>query len=148
VAGLAGVAKQQKLNEKTRVEYWAAEREETMPDLVCTGAALQCSLGTTPATFAASGIQVSAGSPVGVVTEVTPANVPPFGLCTTPSNPQVASAHAPQPCVPVLISPWSPGSARVTINGVNAVDDSSQCLCTWGGVVTVSAAGQTAVSDQ
>jgi Domain of unknown function (DUF4280) len=119
-----------------------------MPSLVCTGATLQCSFGTIPAAFAASGIQVETGTPVGVVTDVTAANVPPFGLCTTPSNPQVASAHAPQPCVPVLMSPWSPGSARVMINGVNALDDSSQCVCTWGGVVTVSDAGQAAVSDQ
>jgi Domain of unknown function (DUF4280) len=119
-----------------------------VPNIVCTGATLQCSFGTTPATFAASGIQVETGSPVGVVTDVTPANVPPFGLCTTPSNPQVASAHTPQPCVPVLTSPWSPGSARVMVNGVNALDHSCQCLCAWGGVVTVSDAGQTAVSDQ
>ncbi len=125
-----------------------------MPNLVCTGATLQCSFGTTPSTFAASGIQTSAGSPVGVVTDVEVANVPPFGMCMSLSNPQVASATAaaevltPQPCLPVLVSPWSPGSAQVTINEVSALDDSSQCTCTWGGVVTVSAAGQIAASDQ
>jgi hypothetical protein len=125
-----------------------------MPDLVCTGATLQCSFGTTPATFAASGSQVSAGDPVGVVTDVASANVPPFGMCMSLSNPQVASATAaaagtltPQPCQPVL-SPWSPGSAQVTIGGVSALDDSSQCNCTWGGVVTMSDAGQASVSDQ
>jgi hypothetical protein len=125
-----------------------------MPDMVCTGATLQCSFGTTPATFAASGAQVSAGAPVGVVTDVAAANVPSFGLCMSLSNPQVASATSaaggvltPQPCVPVL-SPWTPGLARVTIEEVAALDDSSQCTCTWGGVVTVSAAGQTAASGQ
>lgn len=118
-----------------------------MPNLVCTGATLQCSFGAMPATFAASGIQTSAGSPVGVVTDVTTANVPPFGICTSPSNP-AASSGSPPPCIPVLLAPWSPGSARVTISGVSALDDSCQCTCTWGGVVTVSAAGQTAASDQ
>ena len=125
-----------------------------MPNLVCTGATLQCSFGTTPASFAASGTDVSAGSPAGVVTDVGAANIPPFGLCSSLSNPQVASATTaaggtltPQPCQPVL-SPWAPGSARVTIGEVGALDDSSQCNCTWGGVVTVSDAGQTAVSDQ
>jgi Domain of unknown function (DUF4280) len=126
-----------------------------MPDLVCTGATLQCSLGTTPATFSATGIQVSAGSPAGVVTDTAAANVPDFGLCQSPSNPQVASATAaaqsatliPQPCQPVL-SQWSPGSAKVTIGGTAALGDSSQCTCTWGGVVTVSAAGQTDASLQ
>lgn len=123
-----------------------------MPQLVCTGATLQCSFGATPATFAASGTQASAGTPAGVVTDVAASNVPSFGVCMSLSNPQVAAATAaalgtltPQPCVPVL-SPWSPGSAKVTIGEVSAFDDSSQCTCTWGGVVTVSAAGQTAAS--
>lgn len=123
-----------------------------MPNVVCTGATLQCSFGTTPATFASSGTRVSAGSPAGVVTDVAAENVPPFGMCMSLSNPQVASATAaargvltPQPCQPVL-SPWSPGSARVTISEVSVLDDSSQCGCTWAGVVTVSAAGQTFAS--
>jgi hypothetical protein len=118
-----------------------------MPNLVCTGATLQCSFGAIPSTFAASGIQASAGTPVGVVTDVTTANVLPFGICASPSNPAAASG-IPPPCVPVLLAPWSPGSARVTIGGVSALDDSCQCTCTWGGVVTVSAAGQTSASDQ
>lgn len=124
----------------------------TMPNLVCTGATLQCSFGTTPATFAASGTQTSAGGPAGVVTDTAAANVPPFGMCMSLSNPQVAAASSagplvPQPCQPVL-SPWSPGSARVTIDDVAALDDSSECICTWGGVVTVSAAGQTTTTLQ
>ena len=125
-----------------------------MPNLVCSGATLQCSFGTTPATFSASGTETSAGSAAGVVTDTAAANVPPFGLCMSLSNPQVAQATAtasgtltPQPCQPVL-SQWSPGSAHVTIGQVAALDDSSQCNCTWDGAVTVSAAGQTAVSLQ
>jgi hypothetical protein len=122
--------------------------------LVCTGATLQCSFGTSPTTFAASGDQVSATSPAGAVTDVGTANVPPFGMCMSLANPQVASATAaaanvltPQPCVPVL-APWTPGSQDVTIGDVAALDDSSQCQCTWGGTVTVSSAGQTAVDVQ
>lgn len=125
-----------------------------MGNLVCTGAALQCSFGTTPATFSASGTQTSASSAAGVVTDVAAASVPPFGMCMSLSNPQVAQATAaaqnvltPQPCQPVL-SPWSPGSAKVTIGEVAALDDASQCNCTWSGVVTVSSAGQTDVSLQ
>ncbi|HEX3961837.1 MAG TPA: DUF4280 domain-containing protein [Trebonia sp.] len=118
-----------------------------MPNLVCTGATLQCSFGTLPSTFAASGIQTSASSPVGVVTDVTPANVLPFGICSSPSNPAAASG-TPPPCVPVLVAPWQPGSAQVSIDGVSALDDSCTCTCTWSGDVTVSAAGQTAASDQ
>lgn len=119
--------------------------------LVCTGATLQCSFGTTPSTFSASGDQVSAQAPAGVITDVAAANVQPFGMCLSLSNPQVASATSasgvltPQPCVPVL-SPWTPGAARVTIGAVPALDDSSQCMCTWSGTITVSSAGQTAVT--
>jgi len=122
-----------------------------MTNVVCTGATAQCSFGTTPATFAASGTQVSAGGAAGVVTDTAAANVPPFGMCMSLSNPQVAAATSaagtftPQPCQPVL-SPWTPGSPRVTIGGVAVLDESSQCTCTWGGVVTVSSPGQAGAS--
>jgi Domain of unknown function (DUF4280) len=114
-------------------------------NLVCTGASLQCSFGTTPAAFAASGADVSATDAAGVVTDVGEENVPPFGLCSSLANPAVAAANSPQPCVPVL-SPWTPGAARVTIGEVSALDDASQCNCSWGGVVTVSSAGQLSAS--
>jgi len=122
--------------------------------MVCTGATLQCSFGTTPSTFAASGTQTSATSPAGVVSDIGTANVPPFGLCMSLSNPQVASATSaaggvltPQPCQPVL-APWTPGATRVTIGEVAALDDASQCTCAWAGVVTVGSAGQTSVTVQ
>jgi Domain of unknown function (DUF4280) len=117
-----------------------------MPTQVCTGASLQCSFGTAPSTFSASGTEVSATDAAGVTTDVTSSNVPPFALCTSPSNPAVSAADgAPQPCVPVL-TPWSPGASDVTIGEVAALDDSCQCQCSWGGVITVASAGQTSVS--
>jgi len=107
---------------------------------------LQCSLGTSPSTFAASGASVLAGGAGGVVTDCQVSNVPPFGMCVSPANPAVAAAEgAPQPCLPVL-APWTPGSSRVTISAVPALDDASQCQCSWGGVVGVTDAGQTATS--
>jgi hypothetical protein len=118
-----------------------------MAKLVCTGAALQCSFGTTPSTFAASGIDVGTPNDVGVITDVGSANIPPFAMCTSLANPAVASATSaagsltPQPCTP-LLAPWTPGSVRATIQGVAALDDSSQCTCTWGGTVSVSSPGQ------
>lgn len=123
-----------------------------MGQLVCTGAQLMCSFGTGPATFSASGPQVQAGTAAGVVSDVTPANVPTFIMCIAPSNPQVAAATSaalgvltPQPCIPVL-SPWAPGSPTVLIGGVPALDSTSTCTCAWGGVVAVSSPGQTTVS--
>ncbi len=127
-----------------------------MPYLVCTGATLECSFGSRPAAFAASGVEVSAGSPAGVVTDFVPlANVPSFGMCSSLANPEVAKATAdalgvltPMPCVPLLSSPWLPGSTQVTIGEVSALDDSSSCQCTWAGLVTVEDAGQDFVSVQ
>lgn len=117
-----------------------------MPTQVCTGASLQCSFGTAPSTFAASSVDVEATAAAGVVTDVSPSNVPPFALCTSTANPAVAAAQgSPQPCLPVL-TPWTAGASHVTVDGVPALDDSSQCQCAWGGVVTVASAGQTSVS--
>jgi hypothetical protein len=125
-----------------------------MPSLVCTGAALQCTMGAAPSTFAATGSDVTTATPVGVVSDTTAASIPPFGMCMSPSNPQVAAATAaalgvltPQPCMPVVTGPWTPGSSSVTLAGVAALDDSSQCSCAWAGAITVTSAGQTDVSD-
>jgi Domain of unknown function (DUF4280) len=119
-----------------------------MGSQVVTGATLQCSMGTTPSSFAASGAAVSAGAAAGVITDTGPASVPPFGLCQSPANPQVAAATTaaagvltPQPCQPVL-TPWTPGAARVSLSGVPALDDASQCSCAWAGMVTVTDPGQ------
>lgn len=125
-----------------------------MGNLVVTGASLQCSMGTTPATFSASGTQVTAGAATGVVTDTSTSNVPTFGMCQSLANPQVAAATTaasgtltPQPCQPVL-APWTPGASKATVGQVAALDDSSQCMCSWGGTVTVSAAGQTSATVQ
>jgi hypothetical protein len=120
-----------------------------MPMIVCSGADLQCSFGTDSATFTASSQNVSAADAAGVVTDTDPENIPPFGDCTSISNPEVASATSanngvltPQPCQPVITGPWTPGSASVTIAQTPALDDSSTCTCSWEGVITVSSAGQ------
>jgi hypothetical protein len=108
-------------------------------------------MGTTPATFAASGQQVNGRTAAGVVSDIGAASVPTFGMCQSLSNPQVAAASSagplvPQPCLPVIAAPWSPGASSVTLGGVAALDDSSQCACTWGGTITVSSAGQASIT--
>lgn len=124
-----------------------------MGSQVVTGATLQCSMGTTPSTFAASGTTVSATTSAGVITDTGPGNIPPFGLCQSLANPQVATATAaanvltPQPCQPVL-TPWAPGAAQVWVGGVPALDDASQCTCAWAGMITVTDAGQTSTTVQ
>lgn len=112
---------------------------------VATGAEVLCSFGDAPAVFNASSLDVAATTPAGVITDVTPENIPTFGMCASPANPAVAAAGVPVPCVPVL-SPWTPGAVLVTINGIPALDDASECMCAWAGVVTVSDPGQLSVT--
>ena len=88
------------------------------------------------------------GTDVEVVFDAPTVNIGPFGLCTTPTNPQVAAATAaamgtltPQPCVPVTPVPWAPGSPTVLVDGQPALNSSSTCACQWGGVISIVAPG-------
>jgi hypothetical protein len=128
-----------------------------MPQLVVNGAQISCTFGTSPASLvvlpAGAPIQ-AAGQLVAKVSDIVPmSNIPPFGMCTTPSNPQVAAATSaaqgvltPQPCIPVISGPWTPGSTKVSVGGVPAVDSTCSCTCAWGGMVTVVQPGQVKVS--
>jgi len=121
--------------------------------LVATGAQVECSFGDMPGVFIASAERVAATAPAGVITDVEDENITPFGMCSAPTNPEVITATAaaggtelvPVPCVTVL-SPWAPGAVGVTINGVTALDDESDCLCAWAGVVSVTDPGQERVT--
>jgi hypothetical protein len=128
-----------------------------MPDLVVNGAQMTCTFGVAPSTLTVvpSGPTLQAGGQLlaRVVDMVAMVNVAPFGMCTTPSNPQVAAATSaasgvltPQPCVPVITAPWSPGSAKVSAGGVPALTSTSTCTCAWGGSIAVVAAGQVKVT--
>lgn len=126
-----------------------------MGNLVCSGATMQCSMGSSPATFAASGQTPTATSPAGVVSDIGSTAIPPFGMCQSLANPAVASATTaangvltPQACTPVISAPWSPGSTDVTISGEAALDDGSQCDCSYGGQITITSAGQQKVTLQ
>jgi uncharacterized Zn-binding protein involved in type VI secretion len=119
---------------------------------VTQGALLACSFGLAPSSLSVipKGQPVQAGgSPAANISDHMPtANIAPFGMCTCPANPQVAAATAaaagvltPQPCIPVTTAPWTPGAPTVTINGQPALITGSTCLCTWGGVVSITSPG-------
>jgi hypothetical protein len=96
-----------------------------------------------PLTTIPKGTPVTAGTPAGTIQDFLPmANIPTFGMCGTPSNPAVAAAMgAPAPCVPVVVSPWTPGATKVMINNQPALHQGCQAMCTWGGVITISSPG-------
>ncbi len=78
------------------------------------------------------------------------ANIMPFGMCSCPANPTVASATAaalgvltPMPCIPVTTAPWAPGSPTVLIGGQPALNNTSKLMCNWGGVIQITNPGTT-----
>ena len=120
---------------------------------VVSTAQILCTFGTTPAVLTSlpKGRPVQAsGQVAATVQDFAPmANIPSFGMCMTPSNPQVAAATSaalgvltPQPCIAVTTSPWMPGSTKVLVNGVPALTATSTCQCMWGGVISVVSPGQ------
>lgn len=127
-----------------------------MTQQVCQGAMLMCSFGAAPS-------QLNVLPATGVNSERMPAattmdnkamvNVMPFGLCSAPSNPQVAAATTaaagvltPQPCIPVIVAPWSPGSTATRIGGQFALTKTSQLMCMWGGTISITVPGQQTVN--
>lgn len=119
---------------------------------VCTGALLMCPFGVAPAVLnATSAITTSTTAmPAATIMDFAPmVNIPTFGMCMSPANPEVAAATAaalgvltPMPCIPATVAPWTPGSPTVTKSGIPALDETSICTCMWGGVITITDPGQ------
>jgi uncharacterized Zn-binding protein involved in type VI secretion len=124
---------------------------------VVTGALLSCSFGLAPSSLTV----IPTGPPV--MMENKPAanimdnkpfmNIAPFGVCNSLANPATASLTAaalgvltPGPCVPATAAPWAPGSPTVLVGGKPALNDSSMCMCSFGGAITINFGGATTES--
>ena len=124
-----------------------------MPKHVCMGAMLQCSFGVAPSSMVVlpKNKMMTSYVPAANIMDNKPmVNIMPFGMCSSPSNPQVAAATAaalgvltPMPCVPNTTAPWAPGAATVMLANLPALDDVSTLACMWGGVIKVNMPGQT-----
>jgi hypothetical protein len=96
---------------------------------------------------------MAGGPPAANIMDQKPiVNIVPFGMCTSLANPAVASATSaalgvltPMPCVPVIPGPWAPGCAKTLLDNLPALNDTSKCMCTWGGVISINYAGQATV---
>jgi len=122
-----------------------------MGQLVCGGATLQCSFGMAPGVLMVPPAnRVMTAMPIANIMDHKPmVNILPFGMCRSMANPTVASATAaaagvltPMPCIPVTAAPWAPGSPTVLIANFPALNNSSKCMCNWGGVISVANPGQ------
>jgi hypothetical protein len=119
---------------------------------VVSGATLMCTFGAAPGTLTVLPVNrtMVGGMPAANIMDFIPmTNIMPFGMCITPSNPAVASATAaalgvltPMPCMPVTTAPWAPGSPTVLIANNPALNNTSTCMCMWGGVITITVPGQ------
>jgi uncharacterized Zn-binding protein involved in type VI secretion len=127
-----------------------------MAQLVVQGAVLMCSFGTGPCTYSVlptNCTQASSMSAGTIQHQIPYTNIPGFIMCTSLSNPAVASATSaalgvltPQACTPVIPAPWATGSPTVQIGGQPALSNSSTLNCAYGGVITVTSPGQVTVT--
>jgi hypothetical protein len=122
-----------------------------MPPNVVNGAPMMCSFGMAPATLIVIPSTTLIGNePAATIMDSKPlVNIPTFGMCTSPANPQVAAATAaalgvltPMPCVPATAAPWTPGAATTLIGNMPALTAGSMCMCNWGGSIQITFPGQ------
>jgi hypothetical protein len=110
---------------------------------VTNGALLRCPYGSTMASLSVRRVR-----PVASVWDAVPfENIPPFGTCGCPRNPQVAQAAsigqvgARVPCIPAVDQPWLAGSSRGRVDGVPGLAHDSTARCRWGGVISLVTLG-------
>ena len=127
-----------------------------MPLQVCMGASMTCSFGVAPSslTVLPQNRVITSNMPAANIMDNRPlVNIPPFGMCSSMANPQVAAATkaamgvlSPMPCVPATVTPWAPGSPTVMLGGVPSLTNSCTLNCNWGGVIRLHTAGQVQVT--
>jgi len=123
---------------------------------VCMGATMQCSFGMAPSSLVVlpANRTFTQQQPDANIMDHEPlVNIMPFGMCMSPSNPEVAAATAaalgvltPMPCVPVTPAPWTPGAATVTLGNFPTLDNTSTLMCMWGGVIEFLTPGEFTVT--
>jgi len=123
-----------------------------MPKQVVNLAATRCSFGMAPGQLLVLPVnRVMCGNqPAANIMDFKPiVNILPFGMCQSLTNPTVASATSaasgvltPMPCIPNTMAPWAPGSPTVLIANMPALNDTSKCMCVWGGVIEIVNPGQ------
>ncbi len=116
------------------------------------GALIQCPFGTTPANLSVtsqSSVLID-GKPAATIQDSAPiANISGCGMCSNPTNPQVAAATAaalgvltPQPCVPAVSGTWLTTQTKCLANGKPCLTSEATAICSYGGTLSISEAGQ------
>jgi hypothetical protein len=123
-----------------------------MPNHVCHGALLKCSMGMAPSSLVVLPVnmQTTSNVPAANIQDHIPmVNIMPFGMCQSPANPTVAAATAaamgvltPMPCIPLTPAPWVAGSPTVMLANQPALNKSSMLMCNWAGQISIQMEGQ------
>ena len=123
-----------------------------MPNHVCNGAILKCTMGLAPSSLVVLplNMQNTSNMPAANIQDHIPmVNIMPFGMCQSLANPMVAAATTaafgvltPMPCMPMTPAPWAPGSPTVTLANQPALNKSSMLMCIWAGQISVQMEGQ------
>jgi hypothetical protein len=120
------------------------------------GAQMMCTFGMAPSELVVLPINrtfTDMMPDANIMDHIPMVNIMPFGMCITPSNPEVAAATAaalgvltPMPCIPVTPAPWVVGALNVILGPAPTLDNISMLTCTWGGVITFIDAGEFTVN--
>ncbi len=126
-----------------------------MPLQVCMGAMMQCTFGMAPSSLVVlptNKVFTNQMPDANIMDHIPMTNIMPFGMCQSLANPEVAAATTaalgvltPMPCVPVTPAPWVAGAPTVLLANFPTLDNVSQLMCTWGGVITFTNAGEETV---
>ena len=126
-----------------------------MSQLVCMGAMMTCSFGAAPSSLIVLPVNrvMTNNVPVANILDNKPmVNIPPFAMCSSLANPEVAAATSaamgvltPMPCVPVTVAPWTPVTTDVLIANMPALNNTCKLSCMWAGEISISQAGQETV---
>jgi hypothetical protein len=116
-----------------------------MANLVVSGALLRCSMGSATSTLLVPGAggPIAGGLPIATTADNKAIqNIRPFGLCSSPANPGAGPNKPPPLCIPVIVTPWIPGSPTVRASNVPVLNQTCQCHCQWTGVISILTPGQ------
>lgn len=125
-----------------------------MSTQVCNGAVIKCNQAVPPGigslvVLPANRVLTSNQPAANIMDHIPITNIPSFGACKSLANPTVAAATSaamgaltPMPCVPATAAPWTPGSPKVLIANMPALNKTSKLMCMFGGQIEISYAGQ------
>lgn len=117
---------------------------------VTMGALCQCQHGNAPCPLLTFNTKKSKGCslPFATTSDFLIINMPTFGMCSSLLNPIVLASTlanfgvlTPQPCLPVVVKKWSPGSPTVQYEGKPALNSSSTVNCIFAGKIEIKSPG-------